>query len=141
MNLEYANIPALIPVLVMLTGDERWLSEPYAPKRQKGLDDNHDGGLPGEIQAEIRAAAAAAIESGEVQLPAPSHEQLVRMLSVAMGEEVPPEYGPMIAQELGLGPEPRVPEAVPDGFLAIIVGAGVSGLAASIRLAEAGIPH
>jgi hypothetical protein len=46
--------------------------------------------LPPEIQAEIRAAAAEAIESGEVRMPAPSHEQLVRMLSVAMGEEVPP---------------------------------------------------
>ena len=63
------------------------------------------------------------------------------MLSVAMGEEVPPEYGPMIAAELGLGPPPPAPEAVPEGFRAIIIGAGVSGLATSIKLAEAGIPH
>ena len=42
----------------MYTGDEKWLRAPYAPGRQKGLDDNHDGGLPPEIQAEIRAAAA-----------------------------------------------------------------------------------
>jgi 4-hydroxyacetophenone monooxygenase len=136
-----ANIPALIPLLVMYTGDEKWLAEPYAPARQRGLDDNHDGGLPPEIQAEIREAAARAIASGEVRMPAPSHEQLVRMLSVAMGEEVPPEYGPMIAHELGLGPEPPAPEAVPEGFRAIVIGAGISGLATSIRLAEAGIPH
>jgi 4-hydroxyacetophenone monooxygenase len=136
-----ANIPALIPTLAMLTGDEKWLSPPYAPARQKGLDDNHDGGLPLQVQAEIRAAAAAAIASGDVKLPEPSHEQLVRMLSVAMGEPVPPEYGPMIADELGLGDPPRAPEAVPEGFRAIVVGAGISGLATSIRLAEAGIPH
>ena len=63
-----ANIPALIPTLAMLTGDEKWLSAPYAPARQKGLDDNHDGGLPLQVQAEIRAAAAAAIASGDVKL-------------------------------------------------------------------------
>jgi len=66
-----ANIPALIPTLVMYTGDAKWLEAPYAPKRQKGLDDNHDGGLAPEIQAEIRACAARAITEGEVELPAP----------------------------------------------------------------------
>ena len=135
------NIPALIPMLAMYTGDEKWLRPPYAPGRQKGLDDNHDGGLPPEIQDEIRAAAAEAVASGDIRMPRPTHEQLVRMLSVAMGEEVPPEYGPMIAAELGLGPPPPAPEAVPEGFRAIIIGAGVSGLATSIKLAEAGIPH
>ncbi|WP_028067395.1 flavin-containing monooxygenase [Solirubrobacter soli] len=138
---DEANIPALIPTLVMYTGDEKWLHPPYAPARQKGLDDNHDGGLPPAIQAEIRAAAEVAIGAGEPRLPRPSHPELVRMLSVAMGEEVPPEYGPMIADELGLGAPPRAPERVPEGFRAIIVGAGVSGIAASIKLAEAGIPH
>jgi 4-hydroxyacetophenone monooxygenase len=136
-----ANIPALIPTLAMYTGDERWLREPYAPARQRGLDDNHDGGLPPAIQDEIRAAAAEAIAAGEVALPEPSHEQLVRMLSVAMGEEVPPEYGPMIASELGLGDPAPAPGRVPDGFRAIVIGAGISGLATSIKLAEAGIPH
>src|SRR4051794_40111542 len=92
-----ANIPALVPTLAMYTGDERWLRPPYAPARKKGLDDNHDGGLPPQVQAEIRAAAAEAIASGDIRMPQPSHEQLVRMLSVAMGEAVPSEYGPMIA--------------------------------------------
>jgi 4-hydroxyacetophenone monooxygenase len=137
----HANIPALIPTLAMLTGDEKWLEAPYAPRRQRGLDDNHDGGLAPEVQTEIRAAAAAAIAAGEVAMPAPSHEQLVRMLSVAMGEEVGAEYGPMIAAELGLGEPAPTPRAVPDGFRAIVVGAGISGLVTSIRLAEAGIPH
>jgi 4-hydroxyacetophenone monooxygenase len=135
------NIPALITTLAMYTGDEKWLREPYAPARQKGLDDNHDGGLAPEIQAEIRAAAADAIAAGDIRMPRPAHAELVRMLSVAMGEEVPPEYGPMIAAELGLGDPPPAPEAVPEGFRAIVIGAGVSGLATSIKLAEAGIPH
>ena len=34
-----ANIPSLIPVLVQLTGDERWLEDPYRPTRARGLND------------------------------------------------------------------------------------------------------
>ena len=41
-----ANIPSLIPVLVQLTGDERWLEDPYRPTRGRGLNDHDDGGLP-----------------------------------------------------------------------------------------------
>ena len=50
-----ANIPTLLMVLVQLTGDTRWLEPPYAPERGRGLDDNDDGGLPDDVQAEIRA--------------------------------------------------------------------------------------
>ena len=71
------NIPALIPMLAMYTGDEKWLRPPYAPGRQKGLDDNHDGGLPPEIQAEIRAAAAEAVASGD-STHATSHARAAR---------------------------------------------------------------
>ena len=48
----------------------------------------------------------------------------------------------MIAAELGLGGPSRAgARDVPEGFRAIVIGAGVSGLAPSILLAEAGIPH
>ena len=56
-----ANIPTLLMVLVQLTGDTRWLEPPYAPERGRGLDDNDDGGLPDDVQAEIRAAATEAL--------------------------------------------------------------------------------
>ncbi len=136
---QSANVPTLIPLLVMLTGDLRWLEEPYRPRRNRGLDDNHDGGLPPAIGQEIRDAAAAAIRDEPV-LRAPSPALLVRMLSVAMGERVPDEYGPMIASELGLGAPMPAPAAVPQDFNVLILGAGISGLAAAIRLQEAGIP-
>ncbi len=56
-----ANIPVLIPVLVQLTGDRRWLADPYRPTRGRGLSDHDDGGLAPGVQAEIRAAAVTAI--------------------------------------------------------------------------------
>jgi len=49
-----ANIPVLTMVLHHLTGDDRWLAEPYAPTRARGLSDHDTGGLPEPVQAEIR---------------------------------------------------------------------------------------
>jgi 4-hydroxyacetophenone monooxygenase len=148
-GVAHANVPTLLPVLVQLTGDVSWLEDPYRPVRSRGVDDNPTGGLSEPIQDEIRAAALDAIlawRAGRpVALPDPSDELLVRMLSVAMGEEVPPEYGPMIAWELGL-PRARAAKAEepvepPDGFNVLVIGAGISGIAAAVKLQEAGIPY
>jgi 4-hydroxyacetophenone monooxygenase len=144
--IELANVPILLPVLVQLTGDERWLASPYLPSRNRGLDDNPSGGLPEEIQAEIRAAALRAILAwrggAPVAIPDPPPELMVRMLSVVMGEEIPPEYGPMLADEATIATEPRVeePVAVPPGFRVLIVGGGVSGLTMGLKLSQMGIP-
>lgn len=143
---EMANIPTLLMVLVQLTADLKWLEAPYRPLRPRGLDDNDDGRLPEEIQREIRAAALAALtrwsETGEVALPEPSPELLAHMLSVSMGEEVPEAYGENIAAGLGIGPQARRFEPLPQrpGFRVLIVGAGVSGICAAVRLQKAGIP-
>ncbi len=61
LGIDQANIPTLLMVLVQLTGNDRWLKEPFAPRRGRGLDDNDSGGLPVDIQNEIRAAAKEAI--------------------------------------------------------------------------------
>ncbi|WP_372022345.1 NAD(P)/FAD-dependent oxidoreductase (plasmid) [Tistrella mobilis] len=139
-----ANIPTLLMVLVQLTGDTRWLEPPYAPERGRGLDDNDDGGLPEDVQAEIRVAATEAIlawRAGRpVAMPHPDDDLLVRMLSVSMAEEVPAEYGEIIASGLGLKAH-RLgePAAAPAGFKVLVIGAGVSGICAAIRLRQRGI--
>ena len=99
-----ANIPTLLMVLVQLTGDLRWLEEPYRPTRGRGMNDNDTGGFPDPIQAEIRAAALSAIldwRAGRpVAIPEPPTELRRKMLSTAMAEEVPAEYDSIIAAEL-----------------------------------------
>lgn len=141
-----ANIPSLLMVLVQLTGDLKWLEAPYAPRRGRGLDDNDSGGLPEAIQAEIHAAAEAAIlawQAGKpVALPAPDNALLTRMLGVAMAEHIPDEYGEILAADFGLGRH-RLSEEVPapSGFKVLVIGAGVSGICAAIKLQEAGIEH
>jgi 4-hydroxyacetophenone monooxygenase len=144
--LASANVPTLLMVLVQLTGDERWLEAPYLPTKARGLSDNEWGGLPDDVQAEVRGAAFAAImawRAGEpVAIPAPSRALLIRMMSVAMGEVVPDEYAPMIAGELGLDDAADTSgSVVPPGFRALIIGGGISGICAAVRLQEAGVPY
>ena len=105
------NIPALIPTLVMYTGDEKWLRAPYAPARQKGLDDNHDGGLGPRSRPRSARPRPRPSRTATYVCHARRTRSSCEMLSVAMGEAVPPEYGPMIAAELGLGTPPPAPEA------------------------------
>ncbi|MFN0091517.1 MAG: flavin-containing monooxygenase [Acidimicrobiales bacterium] len=140
-----ANIPTLLMVLVQLTGERRWLDAPYRPKRARGLSDNDTGGLPEDVQAEIRDAALEAIlawrEGRPVALPEPSEELLVEMLSCAMGEQVPAEYGSFVADLVGQRLQlPDHTIAAPEGFSVLIVGAGVSGLCTAVNLQAAGIP-
>jgi 4-hydroxyacetophenone monooxygenase len=143
-GVKQANIPTLIPVLVQLTGDRKWLERPYAPRKGRGLDDNDTGGLPGPIQDEIKSAAHEAIanwlDGAPIALARPDDALLARMLSVSMGEAAPPEYGEIIAADMGmashrLGKTPRAPTS----FHVVIVGAGVSGICVAIRLRELGI--
>lgn len=140
-----ANIPALLMVLVQMTGDKRWLQDPYRPRRASGVSDNDSGGLGADIQQEIRAAALDAIlawKAGKpLALPAPSNAELVEMLTVAMGEKVPGQYGEMTAAQLGQAAmlwDRKID--VPPGFKVIVIGAGASGLCAAVNLRSAGVP-
>ncbi len=139
-----ANIPTLVMVLVQLTGDRAWLEEPYRIRRARGLSDNDTGGLSEEHQAEVRAAALEAILAWRGgKLPAiekPDAELLVTMLSCSIAESVPEEYGPFTAAQLGFRPLDVREISVPDGFRALIVGAGASGIVAAANLQRAGIP-
>lgn len=146
--MEHANVPTLLPILYQLTGDEVWVSERYHPTRARGLDDNPTGGLSETVQDEVRQAAVEATLgwwSGKpLATPEVKGEELRALTSYSMGEEVPQEYGPMVAEDLGFTPAKRL--AVNDtSQLAdphvIIIGAGISGLILSRNLGLAGIPH
>ena len=140
-----ANVPTLLMVLVQLTGELRWLEEPYRPHRARGMNDNDTGGLPEPIQTEVRQAALEAIlawRAGRpVAIPEPPLELRRKMLACAVTEDVPVEYDPLIAADLPLAQHEIVEKlSVPDGFEALIIGAGVSGLCAAIKFQQAGVP-
>jgi 4-hydroxyacetophenone monooxygenase len=140
---ELANLPSLLMVLAQLTGEERWLREPYLPKAGRGVSDNDSGGLPEEVQREVRGAAAVAIEAWRngqpVAWPEPSSERLLSMLSIAVAEPIPADYSGLLdAEILDRGTQVPSIDAPPDLHVAI-VGAGFSGLIAAYRLRQAGV--
>ena len=145
-----ANIPILLMVIYQVTGDSRWLQPPYQPTRSRGLSDHDTGGLPDEIQHEIRLAAARAFyllqEGRPPAIPLPSPEQTSAMLGVCVGEEVGDSYGVMFSQEFrrrvgAVEPVGSRRTAAPHGFRALIIGAGVSGIIAAQRLGVMGVPY
>lgn len=146
--LAVANVPTLLMVMVHLTGDTRWLSERYRCSSPRGLDDNDSGGLPDDVQTEVRQAAGAAIRAWHYgtppALPDPDLALLHRMVEASVGEPVPDGYGEMIARALGIGSGrdafPAGSQPVPEGFSVIIIGAGIAGMCAGIRLKGLGIP-
>lgn len=141
-----ANIPTLLMVIYQVTGDEKWLNEPYLPTRSPGLSDHDSGGLPVGVQREIREAGAhalAALQAGqEPAIDAPSPALMSRMLSACVGEQVDETYGRMFSQEFRrrvavIQEEPR--EST--GFRILVVGAGVSGIIAAQQLNAMGVDY
>jgi 4-hydroxyacetophenone monooxygenase len=63
------------------------------------------------------------------------------MLSCALAEEVPGEYGELLSEEMGLlSRDVEIPaDVVPEDFRVVIIGAGLSGLCMGMKLASAGI--
>jgi 4-hydroxyacetophenone monooxygenase len=147
--LDSANIPTLLMTLVQLTGDRRWLHAPYRPTRSRGLGDHPTGGLSAALQADVRDAAQAAISAwlhGEPpRLAEPDTALLREMLTVCVGEAVPDDYVAMVAEQMGLSPvqvsdQAPLGEVIAEGWQAVIIGAGVSGLLAAVRFKRLGIP-
>jgi 4-hydroxyacetophenone monooxygenase len=148
--LQSGNLPILLLVLAQLTGDRKWLAEPYRPSRARALNDNDSGGFDPERQAEIRDAAFAVLrawrDGGREVPPPPPDDQVTELLSISLGEVVPPEYGTTMAEEAGFHPRPEVGwrgerPARADDMHVLVIGAGPSGVAAGVTLQRLGIPY
>ena len=142
------DIRVLLMVLVHMTGDTRWLEPPYKPRRDVRLIPDPDAGVPKEIQDEIRAAVLKLFENGEPKpaIADPGNELMLRMMRATLGENVTPEYAPLMREEMGFIPrEMRWSKRPPDDELAmqrvLIVGAGVCAIALGVALGRLGIPY
>jgi 4-hydroxyacetophenone monooxygenase len=146
-SVRKANLPTLLMVLFQLTGDRRWLSDPYRPQRSKGLDDNDTGGFSDEVQTQVRASAVEALLAWGDGTPAvvsqPDEELLVEMISTCMGEQIADEFAPMLAEGMRGAAGPTVRERLddPGDYRVVIIGAGVSGISAAVELKAAGVPY
>ena len=147
--LQAANLPTLLLVIVQLTGDWELLSGDIRP--QRASPQRPDGGLTAEQGERIRARALEvlrAFRDGGCRLPPlPPVERLQEMMSFSLGQEVAPEYVPMMIEDMRLAgdPGPVVPQLKQDAarhdFSVIVIGAGMSGLLAGLMLGRAGVPY
>ena len=143
--LDGANLPALVMTLYHLTGDDAWLQAPFRPTRARGLDQHAGGGFSPDVAAHIRESAREALAAYHRGEPAragqPDLETFGAMLDSFLAQPVPEEYRPMFAMSHGLLPDPVDvgPLEVPEGFCVAIVGAGISGMLAAVRLRAAGV--
>src|ERR1700704_4051983 len=147
-SIAEGDIRVLLMVLVHMTGDERWLEPPYRPKRDVRLIPDPDAGISKEIQDEIRAAVLKLYENGEPKpvMSDPGNELMLKMMRGTLGENVAPEYAPLMREEMGFIPrDARWSNRPPNEALAqqhvLIVGAGVCAIALGVTLGRLGIPY
>ena len=147
--LESANVPALLMSVVHLTGETDILRGSIRPPKVAG---RLGAGLPQEDKAAVRAMALQALrdyrDRGCTLPPPPSAETIREMMSLATGEPVPDAYVPMMQEEMALdGQDARdiswddVPASARKKMRVLVIGAGMSGLLAAIRLEEYGVPY
>ena len=147
--LSQAHLPALLMALVHLTGDADLLSEERRPVFEP-LADPALGGFSEEIQSDLRRRAKTAIEAhlaGAPLPPPPTPQTVRRMMDWLTGADIPAHYAPFLTDELQLtGNDTKAPDwsapnlrSAAKTMNAIVIGAGMSGILAGIRLQQAGI--
>lgn len=142
--LEHASIPTLLMCLAQITGEERWLQPPFAPARETQLFGDDTGGLPLELQIEVRRATAQMLERMPSGVPDLDADRLRRMMSVCVGEPVGDEYVPMFMEEMGVSDrdvswQEPAPASQATSFSVLIIGSGIAGIAAAVKLKRLGI--
>lgn len=146
-KLEGADIVPLTMSLVHLTGDLSLLAlvEPHV----RGAW-SHQESVPPELSSMLRdrmASELVRIQSGGAPaLANPSASVIQRMMSVAVGEAVPEEYVPMLIEHTGMEEDAKSARRASDSIAeksriesqlkVVIIGAGASGIAAAVKLAE-----
>ena len=98
-----ADLRVLLMVLFHLTADRKWLSDPFLPKRDVNLIADTEAGLPVKVGVEIRKKAAELLSANQldVAIDDPGNEMMTKLMSLCLGEAVPPEYAPMMREEMG----------------------------------------
>ncbi len=149
--LESASLPALLPALVHITGDAGLLAR-YGP-RVSGFEGDQGAGISDGEAREIRRLGLAVLRDlrdGRAASAAPPDDAtLCAMLRWCVGEEVPADYLPLALEESRFDGRDlrrfewsqRPAAERLERFRVGIIGAGLGGLCAAIRLEQAGIPY
>ncbi|KQV54737.1 NAD(P)/FAD-dependent oxidoreductase [Caulobacter sp. Root342] len=142
--LAQADVPTLLMTYVELTRDEAMLDrfaphigQAFAPPPPPPSD---------ELLADLRAKLAKALAERPRHDELPPRALLQKIMSVGVGQPVDEEFIPLLLDQMGLErPVPRKHRAerpAPSSdFRVLVIGAGLTGLAAGIKLDEAGYDY
>ncbi len=150
--LRDADLRVLLMCLFHLTGDRKWISAPYLPRRDVRLIADTQAGFSDDIADEIRtsvfelvAPSAAKRLRPPVSIEDPGPELTSEMLNACLGEVVPSEYVPMMRCDMGFAPveaewTSTASNTAKSTKKILIVGAGLSGLGLAYHLKRLGVP-
>ncbi|NCF18475.1 MAG: NAD(P)-binding domain-containing protein [Haliea sp.] len=146
--LSLANIPALMATLVHFHGSCEHLRGDIRPRVVQMAEE--EDGLTEEARQTARQMALATLKAyrdgGCPDLPAPDDSMVAETMQYITGNPFPQEQLELMREELNLFGEDRrrvdlAQEQVPSGYRVLVIGAGMSGVLAAIRLQEAGIDY
>ena len=140
--LAEGEIHTLLMTYVHLSGDEAMLDK-FVPHIKSPYAYPPDE-IPGELVEELKDKLLHVLTTpGAAMEEEPSDALMHRMMAAGLAEEVADEFLPLLFDQIGFRPEqPRRErkdrKAAPAGFKVLVIGAGMTGIAAGVKLAEAG---
>jgi len=143
--LAEANVPTLLMVYVHLTCDEAMLDR-FAPHIRPAFS-TPPTDIPPGLADELRARLLKVLtRPGAAREGDPAPALMQKMMPIGVGEQVDDEFLPLLLDQIGLGlPKPRrenpTRKMPPAGFKVLVIGAGLSGMVAGIKLGEAGYDY
>ena len=142
--LDSASFPVVAALLVHFTGDISILEK--LPRPNQAVLGETQGFLSEDDKQTIKKIALKEISkffsNHEVNdIYVPSNEELNKMMSFIVGENVSPDYIPMMLRDLNITSQDLKPSlgTAKSSLEVLIIGAGMSGILAAIKLAERGI--
>ena len=142
--LDSASFPVVAALLVHFTGDISILEK--LPRPNQAVLGEIQGFLSEDDKQTIKKIALKEISkffsNHEVNdIYVPSNEELNKMMSFVVGENVSPDYIPMMLRDLNITSQDLKLSSVTSkpSLEVLIIGAGMSGILAAIKLAERGI--
>lgn len=143
--LAEANLPTLLASYVHLTHDAAFL-EKFAPHIRPAFSPNPTD-IPADLADELRSRMRELLTTGKgLQSEAPSDALIQRIMTVTSGEPVDDEFIELVYDQCGFKPwidRSQIADrpARPEGFKVLVIGAGLTGMAAAIKLREAGYDY
>jgi 4-hydroxyacetophenone monooxygenase len=148
--IEEAHLPSLIAALVHVTGDASLIAGDIKPVYDFFGDGQ--GGLTDAQRALTKARALSALRDlrdGKIKPVPLSSDTVHKIMTFVAGAEIPERYIPFLEEELALDDSDvkavhgldEVPANLKHDFRVLIIGAGMSGLLAAIRMKQAGIAY